>query len=140
MTKSTESLRDTLLRTKPKVHSFEIDGQTYYLRELNVGETNNYLYGQRQQLIQIAQEQGIELDYDDEEKLEKQLRDIYDPLGLARTIATRLCDEKGVNLFDPNNKDDLVAISNLSSEVFDKFTAKVIGLQPKNSTADVSSK
>lgn len=134
------NLRETLLARKPTVRPFQIGDQTYYIRELNVGETNEILYGQRSRLIKLAEKQGIKLNYEDEEALQIQLSNIYDPQSLVRTIAFRLCDENGQNLFDPENEDDLNAIAKLDSSVLDAFSKAVVDGEPKNSANAEDSK
>lgn len=133
--------RETLLaNNKPKVQSFEINDTTYFIRELSVGENNQILYGQRQHLIKLAQAQGIELHFDDESELQKQLQHIYDPNALARNIALRLCDENGKNLFDAENEEDLALISKLDGGIFAAVNNAVLALNPKNSPTDASSR
>ncbi|HII3799614.1 TPA: hypothetical protein ACY38O_000766 [Pasteurella multocida] len=117
--------RETLLKNKPRLTKLEINGAEYYVREFNVGEVNEQLYGQQQRLVKIAQSQGIELNFDDAEELTKQLAKIYDPHTLTRTLAIRLCDEDGNNLFDAENEEDLTALSQLDKEVFEKLTAVI---------------
>ncbi|MDY0559568.1 hypothetical protein NMV30_10730 [Pasteurella multocida] len=114
--------RESLLNNKPRLKKIEINGAEYYLRELTVGEVNEQLYGQQQRLIKLAKSQGIELNLDDAEELAKQLSQIYDPHTLARTLAIRLCDENGKNLFDAENEEDLTALSQLDKDVFEKLT------------------
>lgn len=41
---------------------------------------------------------------------------------VTRTLAIRLCDEDGNNLFDAENEEDLAALSQLDKEVFEKLT------------------
>lgn len=40
---------------------------------------NRVLYGQQQELVHIAESQGIELNFNDEKHLTEQLAKIYDP-------------------------------------------------------------
>ncbi|MCW9733738.1 hypothetical protein L5B97_09750 [Avibacterium sp. 20-15] len=132
--------RDLLLATKPKLKKIEIDGADYFIRELTVGEVNEQIYGQQHRLMRIAKEQGIELNLENEEELTKQLTQIYDPYALSRTLAMRLCDEQGKNLFDPNNNADLEALSQLDNDIFKKLTDAIKGEEaPKNSPPDASS-
>ncbi|MFZ7239795.1 hypothetical protein ACLSYN_01785 [Avibacterium avium] len=132
--------RDLLLATKPKLKKIEIDGADYFIRELTVGEVNEQIYGQQHRLMRIAKEQGIELNLENEEELTKQLTQIYDPYALSRTLAMRLCDEQGKNLFDPNNNADLEALSQLDNDIFKKLTDAIKGEDaPKNSPPDASS-
>ena len=87
------NLRAKLLTNKPNITPIIINGETFYIREITVGEMNQALYGQQQELIRIAEEQGITLAFNDEITLTEQLSKIYDPNRLTRTLATRLCDE-----------------------------------------------
>lgn len=134
------TLRDALLSNTPKLHPFVFNGENYFIREFNVGEMNRAFYGQRQELIRIAKQQGVELDFSNEEKLTEQLAVIYDPLRLARSIAARLCDADGNNLFDPENEDDLIALSKLDKSVFEAFNQAISDLTPKNSETSENSK
>ncbi|POY44097.1 hypothetical protein C3007_07205 [Avibacterium gallinarum] len=132
--------RDLLLATKPKLKKIEIDGADYFIRELTVGEVNEQIYGQQHRLMRIAKEQGIELNLENEEELTKQLTQIYDPYALSRTLAMRLCDEQGKNLFEPNNNADLEALSQLDNDIFKKLTDAIKSEEEtKNSPPDASS-
>lgn len=133
------TLRDKLLCNKPKVREIAINGETYYIRDLNVGEVNQQILGQRQKLIKLAEQQGFELDYEDEDALQATLRNVYDPYSLPRALATRLCDKDGNNLFDPQNEDDLKALSQLDSDVFNALNAANAAGDPKNSQSDENS-
>ena len=115
------NLREKLLANKPKITQIKINGENYYIREFTVGEMNQALYGQQQELIRIAEEQGITLAFNDEITLTEQLSKIYDPNRLTRTLATRLCDEQGNNLFDAKNPEDLAALSALDKAVFEQL-------------------
>ncbi|PJG86435.1 hypothetical protein [Conservatibacter flavescens] len=132
--------RETLLAKKPKLTQITIDNETYHLRKFTVGEMNNLLFGQQQEMIKLAEQQGIELDFDNEETLTKQLAKIHDPHRLARTLAMRLCDKEGNNLFDVNNPEDLTALSQLDKSVFEQLNKAIAEQSPKNSTPDASSK
>ncbi|VTX72380.1 Uncharacterised protein [Haemophilus influenzae] len=134
------NLREKLLANKPKITPIIINGENYYIREFTVGEMNQALYGQQQELIRIAEEQGITLAFNDEITLTEQLSKIYDPNRLTRTLAIRLCDENGVNLFDAENEDDLTALSKLDKVVFEQLTQAIVEDEPKNSQAEESSK
>ena len=109
-----------------------INGETFYIRELTVGETNELLFGQRKRVLKLAKAQGIELDEDDEEIFERQLRNVADPFAMARTIALRLCDEQGKNLFDADNEEDLQAICDLDASVFNIVTNAIGDFGEKN--------
>lgn len=125
------NLREKLLANKPKITQIAINGENYYIREFTVGEMNQALYGQQQELIRIAEEQGITLAFNDEITLTEQLSKIYDPNRLTRTLATRLCDEQGNNLFDVKNPDDLAALSALDKAVFEQLSQAIAELEPK---------
>ncbi|BBF05643.1 hypothetical protein NTHiID1_10970 [Haemophilus influenzae] len=73
------NLREKLLVNKPKITPIIINGENYYIREITVGEMNRVLYGQQQELVRIAESQGIELNFNDEKHLTEQLAKIYDP-------------------------------------------------------------
>ena len=134
------NLREKLLANKPKVTAIKINGEDYFIREFTVGEMNQALYGQQQILIELAKEQGIELDFNDEAKLAEQLSKVQDPYRLARLLAMRLCDENGQNLFDAKNPQDLTALSQLEKSVFEQLSQAIAELEPKNSPPDASSK
>ena len=134
------NLRKKLLANKPKITQIKINGENYYIREFTVGEMNQALYGQQQELIRIAEEQGITLAFNDEITLTEQLSKIYDPNRLTRTLATRLCDEQGNNLFDAKNPDDLAALSALDKAVFEQLSQAIAELELKNLPAEESSK
>lgn len=133
------SLREKLLKNTPKLTALKISGETYYLREFTVGEMNKALYGQQQELIKLAKNQGIELDFNNEENLTQQLAQVYDPYRLARNLATRLCDKYGNNLFDPENQDDLDALSKLDKTTFEQFSQALADIAPKNSPTNADS-
>lgn len=134
------NLREKLLANKPKITPIIINGENYYIREFTVGEMNQALYGQQQELIRIAEEQDITLAFNDEITLTEQLSKIYDPNRLTRTLATRLCDEQGNNLFDAKNPDDLAALSALDKAVIEQLNQAIMDGEPKNSPAEESSK
>ncbi|ABR74606.1 hypothetical protein CBG46_09905 [Actinobacillus succinogenes] len=133
------TLREKLLKNTPKLTAIEINGEKYFVREFTVGEMNHALYGQQQELIKLAQKQGIELNFNDEEELTKQLSQVYDPYRLARSLATRLCDENGNNIFDVENQDDLNALSKLDKATFEQFSKALADIAPKNSTTGADS-
>ena len=134
------NLRDKLLSNKPKVKPVEILGDTYYIRELTIGEMNKALYGQEQGLILIAESQGITLDFSDEDTLTEQLAKVYDKHKLTRTIAMRLCDEHGENLFNVEDENDLEVLSQLDKAVIEQLNQAIMDGEPKNSPAEESSK
>lgn len=134
------NLREQLLANKPKVNKIKINGGDYYIREFTVGEANQAIYGAQQELIKIARAQGIELNFDDETELTKQLAQVYDPYRLPRSLAQRLCDENGNNLFDPQNEEDLKALADLDKSVYEELNNAIVELEPKNSPAEESFK
>lgn len=134
------NLREKFLANHPKITPIIINGVTFYIREITVGEMNRVLYGQQQELVRIAESQGIELNFNDEKHLTEQLAKIYDPNRLTRTLAMRLCDQDGKNLFDMDNPDDLAALSALDKAVFEKLSQAIAELEPKNLPAEESSK
>lgn len=134
------NLRDKILSRKPAVKSVEILGDTYYIREFTIGEMNKALYGQQQGLIMIAESQGITLDFRDEDALTEQLAKVYDKHKLTRTIAMRLCDENGVNLFNVDDESDLEALAQLDKAVIEQLNQAIMDGEPKNSLAEESSK
>lgn len=71
------NLREKLLANKPKVTQIKINGEDYYIREFTVGEMNQAIYGQQQEMIELAEKQGIELDFSDEKALTEQLSRVH---------------------------------------------------------------
>ncbi|CDF99860.1 hypothetical protein [Avibacterium paragallinarum] len=129
-----------LVENQPKLQKVKIGNTEYFIREFSVGDMNHSLYAQQKVLCDLAEEQGIELNYDDPEELVKQLSKVYDPYRLARNLAIRLCDENGNNLFDFENIEDLKALSKLDKSVSEELSRALMGEQPKNSQTDASSK
>lgn len=133
--------RESLLaENKPKLKRIKIGNTEYFIREFSVGDMNRSLYGQQKVLCELAEAQGIELNYDDHEELVKQLSKVYDPYRLARNLALRLCDADGNNLFDFENMDDLEALSRLDKSVSEELSRALMEEQPKNLQTDASSK
>ncbi|WGE81833.1 hypothetical protein NYR66_02245 [Actinobacillus equuli subsp. haemolyticus] len=132
--------RESLLaENKPKLQKVKIGNAEYFIREFSVGDMNHSLYAQQKVLCELAEAQGIELNYDNQEELVKQLSKVYDPYRLARSLAIRLCDENGNNLFDFENLDDLKALSQLDKSVSEELSRALMGEQPKNLQTDASS-
>lgn len=132
--------RESLLaENKPKLKKIKIGNTEYFIREFNVGDMNRSLYGQQKVLCELAEAQGIELNYDDPEELVKQLSKVYDPYRLARNLALRLCDADGNNLFDFENMEDLKALSALDKSVSEELSRALMEEQPKNLPTDASS-
>lgn len=133
--------RESLLaENKPKLKKIKIGNTEYFIREFNVGDMNRSLYGQQKVMCELAEAQGIELNYDDPEELVKQLSKVYDPYRLARNLALRLCDADGNNLFDFENMDDLEALSRLDKSVSEELSRALMAEEPKNLQTDASSK
>lgn len=132
--------RESLLaENKPKLKKIKIGNSEYFIREFNVGDMNRSLYGQQKVMCELAEAQGIELNYNDPEELVKQLSKVYDPYRLARNLALRLCDEDGNNLFDFENAEDLDALSRLDKSVSEELSCALVDEEPKNLQPDVSS-
>lgn len=131
------NLRDQLLTNKPKTQPIDINGTTYYLRDATVGDMNHIIFEQRQWLIKQAEIEGVELPDEQDDGFDLALDQFGAKYSLARSIATRLCDENGDRLFDPNNVDDLNAIAALDSQVFLAFNAATAA--PKDSASEDSS-
>lgn len=125
--------RESLLaNNKPKLKKIKIGDAEYFIREFNVGDMNRSLYGQQKVMCELAEAQGIVLNYDDPEELVKQLSKVYDPYRLARNLALRLCDADGNNLFDFENVDDLEALSRLDKSVSEELSRALMDEEPKN--------
>lgn len=137
----TTGTRESLLaENKPKLKIVSINGKDYFIRELTVGEVNQQIYGYQAHLCQLAETQGIELDYNNPEELGKQLSRVYDRYRTARQLAIRLCDENGVNLFDPDNQEDLDALSKLDKAVSETLSKALLDEEPKNLMTDAETK
>lgn len=131
--------RITLLAIKPTLKPFELNGNTYYIRSFTVGDVNREVFEYQNWLKTQATVRGIELNMNDEDVLAKQLKPIADKYRLARNLAIKLCDEKGNNLFDPDNVEDLEAILALDDSVLTAFNQAENVDIPKNSPPDASS-
>lgn len=116
------TLREQLLSNKPKTQPIEINGTTYYLRDASVGDMNHIIFEHRLWLIKQAEIEGVALPDENDDGFDEALERFGAKYRLARTIATRLCDEHGERLFDPDNVDDLALISALDSQVFLDFS------------------
>lgn len=98
---------------------------------------NHIIFEQRQWLIKQAEIEGVELPDENDEQFDVELEKFGAKYSLTRSIATRLCDENGNRLFDPNNVDDLNAIAELDSQVFLDFSKATEA--PKDSASEESS-
>ncbi|KAG1385076.1 hypothetical protein G6F57_023569 [Rhizopus arrhizus] len=83
---------------------------------MSVGEANTYFQDSRRRKIAIAQQLGVELNYDEPVELQLQLEQITDPYVMASRIAHRLCDADGERVFDPADPADLEFINGLGNE------------------------
>lgn len=131
------TLRDKLLANKPQLTPIEINGETYYLRTMTVGDMNRQVFEFRNWLIEQAELAGVELPNEDDDGFDEALERFGAKYRLPQSIAVRLCDENGELLFDPQSLDDLNAIAALDSQVVVAFNqATAI---PKASASEESS-
>lgn len=135
----TQGTRETLLAIKPTLKPFELNGNTYYIRSFTVGDVNREIFEYQNWLKAQAIEQGLDLNFDDEEQLTKQLEPIADKYRLARNLAIKLCDENGNNLFNPDSREDLDSILGLDDSVLAAFNQAENPETPKNLQPDASS-
>ena len=133
------SFRTKLLSHKPQITEITLMGENYYLKSLSVGELNRQLFEQRQALIVLAQKANIELPEHDSEQFDEALEKFAQQYQLPRAMASRLCDEKGELLFDPENIDDLNQITELDSQLIADFNQAVAALNPKKLASEESS-
>ena len=125
------SFRTKLLSHKPQITEITLMGENYYLKSLSVGELNRQLFEQRQALIVLAQKANIELPEQDSEQFDEALEKFAQQYQLPRAMASRLCDEKGVLLFDADNLDDLKALSELDAKLISDFNQAMATELPK---------
>ena len=133
------SFRTKLLSHKPQITEITLMGENYYLKSLSVGELNRQIFEQRQALIVLAQKANIELPEQDSEQFDEALEKFAQQYQLPRAMASRLCDEKGELLFDPENIDDLNQITELDSQLIADFNQAVAALNPKKLASEESS-
>lgn len=133
------TLRTQLLSRKPQITPITLMGENYYLKSLSVGELNRQLFEQRQALIVLAQKANIELPEHDLEQFDEALEKFAQQYQLPRAMASRLCDENGELLFDPENIDDLNQITELDSQLIADFNQAVAALNPKKLASEESS-
>lgn len=133
------TLRTQLLSRKPQITEITLMGENYYLKSLSVGELNRQLFEQRQALIVLAQKANVELPEQDSEQFDEALEKFAQQYQLPRAMASRLCDEKGELLFDPENIDDLNQITELDSQLIADFNQAVAALNPKKLASEESS-
>lgn len=131
------TLRDKLLANKPQLTPIEINGETYYLRDMTVGEMNRQFFEFRYWLIEQAELAGVELPNEDDDGFDEALERFGAKYRLPQSMASRLCDENGELLFNPQSLDDLNALAELDSQVVVAFNqATAI---PKSSASEESS-
>ena len=125
------SFRTKLLSHKPQITEITLMGENYYLKSLSVGELNRQIFEQRQALIVLAQKANIELPEQDSEQFDEVLEKFAQQYQLPRAMASRLCDENGVLLFDADNLDDLKALSELDAKLISDFNQAMAAELPK---------
>ena len=133
------TLRTQLLSRKPQITPITLMGENYYLKSLSVGELNRQLFEQRQALIVLEKKANIELPEHDSEQFDEALEKFAQQYQLPRAMASRLCDENGELLFDPENIDDLNQITELDSQLIADFNQAVAALNPKKLASEESS-
>lgn len=131
------TLREKLLANKPQLQPIEINGETYYLRTMTVGDMNRQIFEFRRWLIEQAEIAGVELPNEDDDGFDEALDRFGAKYRLPQSIAARLCDANGELLFDPQSLDDLNAIAALDSQVVVAFNEAVA--PPKASASEESS-
>lgn len=120
---SAKEIKAQILGNKPTLKPVTINGVQVFVRDLTVGEVNYELAERRARLIKDALNLGIELDYNDAERLNQQLLQVPDKYQLARGFANRITDETGALIFDPASEADLKAINQLPQNVWDQLNA-----------------
>lgn len=133
------SLRDQLLAHKPQVTPITLMGEKYYIKSLNVGEMNRYVFNLRQELIEFAEKIGAALPDPKDETFDEALEKLAKKYQLPRVMASRLCDEEGKLLFDANNLDDLNALSNIDSKLVTEFNLAIETERPKTLASEENS-
>lgn len=118
---SAKEIKAQILGNKPTLKPISISGVKAFVRDLTVGEVNYELAERRARLIKDALNLGIELEYNDPEKLNQQLQQVPDKYQLARGFANRVTDADGVLIFDPASESDLKAINELPQSVWDQI-------------------
>lgn len=131
------TLRDKLLANKPALQTLVINGDTYYLRAMTVGDMNKQVFEFRHWLIQQAEKEGYALPAEDDDRFDEQLDRFGAKYRLPQALASHLCDEHGELLFNPDSVDDLNAIAALDSHIIIEFNKAVDG--PKASANGESS-
>lgn len=119
------TLRDKLLANKPALQTLVINGDTYYLRAMTVGDMNKQVFEFRHWLIQQAEKEGYELPAENDDRFDEQLDRFGAKYRLPQALASRLCDAHGELLFNPDSVDDLNAIAALDSHIIIEFNKAV---------------
>lgn len=131
------TLRETLLSQTPKIKPVEINGTTYYVRDLTVGDMNNSIFFIRNWLKKQAELEEYELPNEDDENFEQAINEFGAKYNIPQSIAARLCDENGKLLFDPFDVNDLNMIAELDSGIIIAFNQATA--VPKASASEESS-
>lgn len=125
------TLRTQLLSRKPQITPITLMGDQYYIKPLTVGEMNRQIFEQRQDLIKLAEKAGVALPSPEDKTFDEVLEKFAQQYQLPRAMASRLCDEKGVLLFDADNLDDLKALSELDAKLISDFNQAMAADLPK---------
>ena len=125
------TLRTQLLSRKPQITPIILMGDQYYIKPLTVGEMNRQIFEQRQDLIKLAEKEGVALPSPEDKTFDEVLEKFAQQYQLPRAMASRLCDEKGVLLFDADNLDDLKALSELDAKLISDFNQAMAAELPK---------
>lgn len=125
------TLRTQLLSRKPQITPITLMGDQYYIKPLTVGEMNRQIFEQRQDLIKLAEKEGVALPSPEDKTFDEVLEKFAQQYQLPRAMASRLCDEKGVLLFDADNLDDLKALSELDAKLISDFNQAMAAELPK---------
>ena len=125
------TLRTQLLSRKPQITPITLMGDQYYIKPLTVGEMNRQIFEQRQDLIKLAEKAGVAPPSPEDKTFDEVLEKFAQQYQLPRAMASRLCDEKGVLLFDADNLDDLKALSELDAKLISDFNQAMAAELPK---------
>ena len=125
------TLRTQLLSRKPQITPITLMGDQYYIKPMTVGEMNRQIFEQRQDLIKLAEKEGVALPSPEDKTFDEVLEKFAQQYQLPRAMASRLCDEKGVLLFDADNLDDLKALSELDAKLISDFNQAMAAELPK---------
>ena len=125
------TLRTQLLSRKPQITPITLMGDQYYIKPLTVGEMNRQIFEQRQDLIKLAEKAGVALPSPEDKTFDEVLEKFAQQYQLPRAMASRMCDENGVLLFDADNLDDLKALSELDAKLISDFNQAMAAELPK---------